>query len=243
MPNPQPISSQPPTKPPRGIKAQRLAARRARVASLFLSGVINRQELADILGVHRRSINEDLKFLEAQWREEAARDFASWVDVLRQKLADRERELKAWWARTQRSKETHRVKTGGGQPGEAESSPEVTKEVTGQAGDARFFEAHARLWEQHKELVAMVLRQDASQPQVQHNTQINLNLLPDDLLARLKQEVDRQLGIEDVKVAISLDENTLEGAADGEAEKSPQGDEIEAEFEPEEAKPRQAEAA
>ena len=65
------------TNPRDRAKATAIEARRRQVAALLLGGASNHGQIADQLGVSRPTISRDIRALEAQWREEAARDIAA----------------------------------------------------------------------------------------------------------------------------------------------------------------------
>lgn len=51
-------------------------ARRRRVTSILLSGVTNQTAIAEELGVGQATISRDIRFIEAEWRQEAVSNVA-----------------------------------------------------------------------------------------------------------------------------------------------------------------------
>ena len=65
------------TNPTRRQKETEIAERRVRVTRLYQSGMRDQYRIAEALGVSTATISRDIRALEAQWREEAARDIAA----------------------------------------------------------------------------------------------------------------------------------------------------------------------
>ncbi len=65
------------TNPTRRQKETEMTERRARVTRLYQSGMRDQYRIAEALGVSTATISRDIRALEAQWREEAARDIAA----------------------------------------------------------------------------------------------------------------------------------------------------------------------
>ena len=177
-------------------KRQMVAARRKKVAALFLRGVSSHTEIAELLNLKRDTVAKDLEALAERWRDEAQRDFERAWDISWQKLEDREREVRAWFRRTQQPAEIIRTKTIAGID-DGPSITETTKEVRGQAGDGKGFASAMRdIEEQRQRLQKMMVAKQAGL-RIEQTTNVQINNFSTDLLSRLKQEIDHQLGIED----------------------------------------------
>lgn len=206
-----------------GKKKKRLIAmRRQRLAQLYLRGITNHTELAEMLDVSRDTIRKDLIALEAEWKASAVHDFGRHVDVLFQKLQDREREAHAWWLRSQQGDDRKVVTTTTGKSKEKDSmggTPpvnEVMHETRSNPGDPRYFQALRDIWEQYYQLVALAAPKDGSQPMIESrgNQTINLTVVSNETLLKLKDEMSRAANLPQIDHTIPV-EFTPTGAVDG----------------------------
>ena len=94
------------TNPTRRQKETEIAERRARVTRLYQSGMRDQYRIAEALGVSTATISRDIRALEAQWREEAARDIAA----ARGEMISRHHDLRKGLATAARAGDVQAVK-------------------------------------------------------------------------------------------------------------------------------------
>jgi predicted transcriptional regulator len=110
--------------------------RREVVADLYLKGW-SQMAIAAHLGLSQATISNDLKAIQAQWRESSVRDFDSARERELRKLDRVERESWAAWERSQKPTQSAVMSTDG-------SEQRTQKTVKEQCGDPRFLEQIVR---------------------------------------------------------------------------------------------------
>jgi DNA-binding MarR family transcriptional regulator len=108
------------------------ARRRQQVANLYLQGW-PQGEIAGHLQIAQSTVSNDLKRIEAEWRESSIRDFDTQRAVEVQKVDRVERESWAAWDRSQKPSQQARIKGGA-------SEQNAERLVKNQVGDPRFLE-------------------------------------------------------------------------------------------------------
>ena len=109
-----------------------VAERRSRVADLYVRGW-TQTAISQKLEMAQSTISADLKSIQKEWRENAVRDFDAAREKELQKLGLLEREAWAAWERSQKQKQSARIRVEGDQQ-------KTEKLVADQAGDPRFLD-------------------------------------------------------------------------------------------------------
>jgi len=109
-----------------------IAQRRQQVAGLYLQGW-PQAEIGTHMQVAQSTVSNDLKRIQAEWRQSAIRDFDTQLSIELQKLDRLEREAWAAWERSQKPAQQARVKGGG-------SEQNAERLIKNQVGDPRFLD-------------------------------------------------------------------------------------------------------
>ncbi len=201
-------------------QAREAAARRAKIAKLFLRGVTKPTDLRDATGVCLTTVSRDLDILKTEWAEHAKKDFEAYIGLILRKIDDQEEEIWKWFDATRQDARSIKKETMDAAVTDQETGITITGRTTKtkkkQAGSGQAFKLLHACNQQRLDIVEMIAKSKGGRDATINATQINLTTISDDLLKRLKRETDAALGLNQKRLHApkSAKEKSSENAID-----------------------------